>query len=118
MHHACQFPRQIHCVLEACVGTAHAENRQQMGGIACKNNAAMHIVGQGQGASGIHCAPVHFPFQIAKTDHVQLVLHGFAQVFRFQRFFWGDIGRQLVIKTPNVIGLTVHQNGVAWIPIG
>ena len=116
LHHGGQLPGQVLRVLEGRVGTAHPKNRQQVGGVTGKQHSPVAVMGQRQGAGRIHAGPVQLPRQPAMANPFQLGVDATPQRLGPQGFFGGFACTQLVIDTPHVKRLAVHQHRVVRVP--
>ncbi|MNE40438.1 hypothetical protein D3C80_1344560 [compost metagenome] len=104
-------------VLEAGVGTAHAENGQQMRGIAGEYHAIMQVVGQCQCARRVHRAPVQLPLRVHYPDDAQLGIDTLAQGVSRQGLFGRFAPCQLIVDAPDIVWLAVHEHGIARVPV-
>ena len=118
LDHVGQVPAQRLRVLEAGVGAAHAEDRQQVGGVAGEDDVAMHIIGQRQRACGVDRAPVHFPRHAGVADHGQLGVDALGQGIDMQCLLGRFARGQLVVQAPDAVRFAVHQDRVARVPFG
>ena len=117
-HNKSQVPAQRLRILKRRVRAAHAKDRQQVRRVAGEDYAALHIVGQCQGARRIDRVPVHFPRHAGMANHGQLRVDARLERFRPERPLGRFPGRQLVVDTPDAVRLAVHQDGVAGVPFG
>ena len=84
--------------------------------VAGEHDAAMAVVGQGERAGRINARPVQLPRHAAVANHLKLGVDAQAQRLGLQRLLGRFVGRQLVVNTPHVQRLAVHQDGVAGVP--
>ena len=105
-----QLPGQVVGVVDAGVGTAHAKNRHQVGGVTGQQHALVAVVRQGQRIGFVDAGPDRVPGR-GFAHHGQQALHA------RQHVLGGDGGvrvfavLQLVVDTPDIVGLLVHQHG-------
>ena len=117
LDHKGQVPAQRLRILEAGVGAPHAKDREQMRCIPGKQHTAMPIVRQRQRAGGVHRTPIHFPRRPSVANHGQLGVDTGLQRAGLECIFGGFAWWQLVVHTPDTMRLSVHQDGIARVPL-
>src|SRR6218665_3563456 len=110
-HHSGQLPYQVVRIVKARVEPSYSEDGHGVGGIAGKEDAAVAVSIQRHRSRAVERCPHRSPWQVALTYRVQMRLHELSDLLWLKHLRSVQARSQLVVNTPYVVGLPVHQNG-------